>query len=126
MVSANQRFQTPGVSGRDRRLTLDHRERGIASRLGAAEPARAKRREGGQRSIIGCLAVGQIVDEGPRVEPVRSHQRLGAYRTVYFLASEAERSLQQSGRPPDAGIDAHVEYAEIDARRQRSARSGFQ
>ena len=39
--SANLRFRALGVSGRDRRLTLDHRERSIA-RLGNPDPAGAK------------------------------------------------------------------------------------
>ena len=80
--------------GRERRLTPDHRECSVASRSGAAEPASAKDAEIGQRHIIRGLPVGQIIDEGPGVEPVCSRQCLGAYRAVHFISSEAERSLQ--------------------------------
>ena len=89
-------MRRPAVSnlGRDRRLTLDHCERSIPPGVGAAEPARAKDSEIDQRSIIRRLPVGQVINEGPSIEPVRSRQCLGAYRAVHLLSSEAERLLQ--------------------------------
>ena len=46
------------VLGRGRRLTLDHRQRSITSRLGAIEPAGSKNWEIGQRPVISRLPVG--------------------------------------------------------------------
>jgi hypothetical protein len=46
------------VLGRGRRLTLDHRQRSVASRLGAIEPAGSKNWEIGQRPVISRLPVG--------------------------------------------------------------------
>ena len=89
-------MRRPAVSnlGRDRRLTLNHCERGISPGVGAAEPAGAKDPEIGQRSILRRLPVGQVINEARSIEPVRGRQCLGAYRAVHLLSSKAERLLQ--------------------------------
>jgi hypothetical protein len=55
----------------------------------------------------------------------RCRQGLRTHAAINLLAGQAERPLQQPGRSPNAGVDAHVEHAEIDTGRKR-VRNGFQ